>query len=104
MSDPVLTADLKVRMRMATHRRWVGLRRRKERDETIQRAQKAHAERDAETARLLLPGLPQSIDIATLMMLLKLAIDLWLYWQSKQILLPSVVPSSLEPIDWETDQ
>lgn len=43
------------------------------------------------------------IDPALVALLLQIALLLWKYWQENKIDVPSVVPSALEPVDYETE-
>lgn len=45
----------------------------------------------------------QSIDPATLFLLIQLALKLWLWWKEQNTDLPSVVASMSEPGLWEDD-
>jgi hypothetical protein len=46
----------------------------------------------------------RGLDPATVILIIKLCIEIWIWWQSKNIDEPSVVPSSLEPFDWGDDR
>ena len=43
------------------------------------------------------------LDPALIALLVQIALLLWKYWQENQIQVPSVVPSALEPVDFETE-
>ena len=43
------------------------------------------------------------IDPALLALLVQIALALWRYWHENKIEAPSIVPSALEPIEWESD-
>ena len=43
------------------------------------------------------------IDPALIALLVQIALALWKYWQEQQIQVPSVVPTALEPVDFETE-
>ncbi len=60
---------------------------------------------DAQQAELLFRSAPemQAIDPALIILLLKIAIELWMYWQANKINEPSSVPSELEPGNWSED-
>jgi hypothetical protein len=45
----------------------------------------------------------QAIDPALIILLVKLAIELWMYWQQHNISEPSSVPFEAEPGDWSGD-
>lgn len=50
--------------------------------------------------RLLTRAVARSAWVA---LLIQIAILLWKYWHENKIDVPSVVPSSLEPVDYETE-
>ena len=57
---------------------------------------------DDESARLLLsthPEMPQSIDPATLFLLIQIALKLWMWWQQNKVKTPSEAISIGEPFD-----
>ena len=60
---------------------------------------------DVQQAELLFRSAPemQAIDPALILLLVKIAIELFMYWQSHKISEPSAVPSELEPGDWSDD-
>lgn len=60
---------------------------------------------DVQQAELLFRSAPemQAIDPALIMLLLKIAIELFMYWQANKISEPSSVPSELEPGSWSDD-
>jgi hypothetical protein len=43
------------------------------------------------------------LDPALVALLVQIALALWKYWHEQKIDTPSIVPSALEPIDWESD-
>lgn len=43
------------------------------------------------------------LDPALVALLLQIALLLWKYWHENKIDVPSVVPSALEPVDYETE-
>lgn len=45
----------------------------------------------------------QGLDPALVLLLVQIAMLLWKYWQENKIDTPSVVPSALEPVDFETE-
>ena len=45
----------------------------------------------------------RGIDPALVALLLQIALLLWKYWLENKIETPSVVPSTLEPVDFETE-
>jgi len=61
---------------------------------------------DPQQAELLFRSMPemQAIDPALIILLVKLAIELWMYWQQHNISEPSSIPSEAEPGDWSGDE
>lgn len=58
-----------------------------------------------DTARLIFEQHPRvtSLDPATILMLVQIAIALWKFWQSMKLSEPSETPSETEPVSWEAD-
>jgi hypothetical protein len=60
---------------------------------------------DLERAKELFNGhyRATSLDPATILALLQIALQLWMWWQQNNVSEPSVVCDSSEPIDMESD-